>query len=102
MIVARWSLPEEMLAARSRIAELEARLAAVMAIHKPFGVYDECGHDHQSGEDGTFEVPDVGTVCAAGPLYRVCTACHTVDGVLTEDADEGCFPCPTRKAAEKP
>jgi hypothetical protein len=79
---------------------VERRLAAVLAIHSSYGVYDECGHDHQEGDPGTIEVEDVGIVCEAGHLYDVCRACHTVDGVTTEDADERSWPCDTRRAAE--
>ena len=84
----------------AKLEQARARLAAVLEIHKPFGVYDECGHDHQPGDPDTFQIDDVGIVCAAGLLYKICEACHTVNGLPTEDADEGCFPCPTRKAAE--
>jgi hypothetical protein len=82
------------------IEALKARLAAVVAIHKPFGIYDECGHDHQPGDPDTFEIEDVGVVCAAGLLYTICEACHTREGEPIEDVDALSYPCPTLRAAE--
>jgi hypothetical protein len=62
------------------VAVLFARLRAVREIHKPFGIYDVCGHEHTQAElddpaSPVVEVDGVGLSCADGMLYRVCSAC---------------------------
>lgn len=62
--------------------------------HRPYGIYDECGHTHQEGEAGTQAVDDVGIVCEAGLQYQVCFACHTDDGEVHERTpEENAWPC---------
>jgi hypothetical protein len=62
---------------------------ALIKLHRPFGVYDECEHDH--GEDGrvVVRINDVGFVCAEGFLYWVCRECRTGDGYISEDCANG-------------
>lgn len=84
-----------------RITELEARLEAVLTLHSPFGIYDECGHDHTEDEPGVVEVDGIGLVCAEGKLYEVCRTCHyDMNGEPLEDVDSLSYPCATRRAAE--
>ena len=59
---------------------LQAQVAAVKALHRPFGIYDECGHEHEEGQAGVLDIPEVGLTCEAGLLYTVCRECHTYDG----------------------
>jgi hypothetical protein len=61
--------------AEERLAELKTRLRA---LHKPFGIYDECGHDHTGAEHSRGEciqVDEVGLTCEAGLLYEICLEC---------------------------
>jgi hypothetical protein len=65
-----------------------AAVQAVLDIHAPHRIYNECGHNH-SDEDGeafdVLDVDDVGMVCEAGYLYSVCSECCTdQDGDQTE------------------
>lgn len=53
---------------------------AGLAEHQAFGIYDECGHDHEDSEPGSgdlIRVDEVGLVCADGFQYRICKACCT-------------------------
>jgi hypothetical protein len=54
-------------------------LKQVREIHKPFGIYDECDHDHAEGEEGTIYVDDIGIVCDK-PMYSICTNCCAFGG----------------------
>jgi hypothetical protein len=56
----------------------EAAIARVRALHKPFGIYDECGHDHEPDDPGVVHVDDIGYTCAK--LYDVCYHCCTDSG----------------------
>lgn len=80
-----------------RITELEARLEAVLTLHSPFGIYDECGLVL-----GVIVAADgIGLVCAEGKLYEVCRTCHyDMNGEPLEDVDSLSYPCATRRAAE--
>jgi len=62
--------------------EAQATIARVAAIHRPYGIYEECGHDHEPDEPGVTEVDDVGLVCAEGKLYDICGSCcaHDFEG----------------------
>jgi hypothetical protein len=79
--------------------EATARMAKAIAdLHRPFGIYRECGHDHDCDEPGVVDVVDVGLVCADGLLYTVCFECHTDDGEARENTDECKYPCATLDA----
>lgn len=54
-----------------------AALEAVVALHKPITLYEECGHTHEDNEPNVMDVPDVGFVCQDGKLYDVCNECCT-------------------------
>jgi hypothetical protein len=85
---------------RKRAEQAEAKLAAVVALHRPCPLYDECGHDHQEGEPGVIYVDEVGLTCDAGRTGTVCMHCHTDgDGMVREDAWDAKYPCDTLKAA---
>ena len=45
-------------------------------LHKPFKIYQECGHDHNEVEGvGLVVVEDVGEVCEEGYMYSICREC---------------------------
>lgn len=81
-------------------------LGRVKALHRPWGIYDECGHDHGPADDedtpppGLHDIPDVGRVCDAGLLYTICYECDTDEGECREDSEAGEYPCATIKALE--
>lgn len=95
-----------------RVAELTTTLAKVREIHRPFGIYTECGHDHDNDEDVLTvgapvirEVQDVGLVCDNGKLYDICTECHVEPGLDGEpewvaDDPRARWPCPTIRALD--
>lgn len=60
----------------------QAAIGRVRAIHKPFGIYEECNHDHTDEDvaDGqAVNVNEVGLTCDDGLMYRICMEC-CVDG----------------------
>lgn len=83
---------------------LAERVEAVLKLHVPFGIYDECGHEHTDADviAGTaVDVPEVGVTCEEGKLYDVCRECHLVNDEPTEDcADCKPWPCATIRALE--
>ena len=88
----------ELLDAAAERTALRAKVAAALAIHCEWRIYDECGHQHAEGEPGVTEVEGMGLTCEAGYLYSVCYACETDEGVCREDSDEHPYPCATRRA----
>lgn len=78
----------------------EKKIAAVKALHRSIGIYDECGHDHAEGQPGVIDADEVGLVCADGLLYTICYECDTDDGEMREDSEGGEYPCATLKALE--
>lgn len=81
-------------------------IEAVLDLHKPFTVWDDCGHAHDYNEDwtvpeGLTDVNDVGLVCEDGVSYVICRHCCCGD---SDYQDESCVsahgiefhdPCPT-------
>ena len=67
---------------KAALQKANATIARVAAIHRPYGIYEECGHDHEPDEPGVTEVDDVGLVCAEGKLYDICGSCcaHDFEG----------------------
>lgn len=63
----------------------EGPFGKIRAIHTPWGIYTECGHEHTEAEAAdpestVHEVDLVGLVCADGLLYRVCKFCCVEPG----------------------
>lgn len=62
---------------------------AVIQLHHPWQLYDECGHTHTPDEVDTsqaIEIAEVGRTCQAGYLHTICRHCCAADGVgQTED-----------------
>jgi hypothetical protein len=81
-------------------ADQEA-IVAVRALHRPFPLYDACGHDHAYGDPGVVEVEDIGLTCEDGRFTSVCGECCT-DGqdqtLQCADYHVDCWPCATVKA----
>ena len=61
----------------------------ITAIHHPYGIYEECGHDHEPDESGVTEVDDVGLVCAEGKIYEICVSC-CMEGLSSTGQTETC------------
>lgn len=62
--------------------------------HSPFGIYDECGHDHNEGDPSVIDVEDIGLSCKDGLRYQVCFECDTDDGEVCEwTPEENAWPC---------
>lgn len=87
------------------IARQAEALKAVEALHRPFAIYDECGHAHRPDEPGVKEVDDVGLVCVDGHMYDICFHCCTLNsGEQTENCiafhghENGSPICRTAKA----
>jgi hypothetical protein len=69
------------------------RLEALRALHQPFGIYTECGHDHveEDFEAGRcIEVDLVGLTCEEGLMYRICKHCCTDDAHFEQYQTEHC------------
>ena len=80
-----------------------AALRAVLEIHTPWGIYDDCGHDHQSTDGpGVLDIEDVGLTCEEGRVQTVCRHCALTEDEPDENTCEHDWPCPTvRAVAEK-
>ena len=61
----------------------------ITAIHRPYGIYEECGHDHEPNEPGVIEVNDIGLVCAEGKMYDICVSC-CMGGLSSTGQTETC------------
>lgn len=60
----------------------------IRELHKPFGVYDNCGHDHNDAEladEICLRVDDVGLTCDEGLMYEICRECCTNGDYQTEE-----------------
>ena len=85
--------------------DLAERVEKVLALHVPYGVYDECEHDHTDAEvlaGMAIDVDDVGRTCEAGKLYELCAECHLVNDEVTEDCGDinWIWPCKTVRALD--
>jgi hypothetical protein len=73
------------------LPQLTAALRAVLALHKPWGIYTECDHDHQEeDEPGVVEIDMVGLTCREGLMYEVCVECCIEDGPFEQFQFEHC------------
>ena len=61
------------------LREAKATITRIAAIHRPYSIYQECGHDHEPDEPGVIDVDAVGLVCAEGKMYDVCGSCCSHD-----------------------
>ena len=87
------------------LAALAAKVERVRALHRAFGIYDEC--DCDAPDPAThLDVDDVGLTCNL--MYRVCAECCRDDVYQTEDCanyhdhrlDED-YHCPTIRALDE-
>lgn len=92
------------------IPALLAAVEAVLALHKPFRIYEECEHAHayDGGTEGEWSaVVDCGDflTCEDGYLYTICRECCG-EGALGNQREEcasghdhsQCWPCSTAAA----
>jgi hypothetical protein len=80
------------------LAVLTADLQPLLDLHRPFGIYEDCGHRHSEGDEGVTCIDDIGLTCAA-KLYDICAECCR-DGDYQSEACADhqhalCWPCPT-------
>ncbi|MGH3099302.1 MAG: hypothetical protein ACRDMV_25255 [Streptosporangiales bacterium] len=84
-----------------------AALRAVLEVHRPTRIYEDCGHEHTDedvAEGRAEEIDDVGVVCEDGYQYTICVECCSDGGRQTEECAvdhtpcDDCWPCPTRAA----
>ena len=85
-------------------------LHRVLELHAPYGIYDECDHEHTEDEaddphSDVRYVDEVGYVCSAGLMYEVCQECCVSEGfgqredcADRHDHDKGKPRCPTVEA----
>lgn len=62
------------------IADIEG---PIRELHRPFGIYDECGHEHTEAHlewGDCLDIMEVGLTCEDGLMYRVCTHCCVTEG----------------------
>lgn len=86
----------------SAIELIRAEVAEVRIVHRAYGVYDECGHDHQEEGNGVVDVNDIGLCCKDGLLWTVCFKCACDDnGDTLEDAEKHPWPCHILRLAEE-
>jgi hypothetical protein len=55
------------------LREARAVIEKVRELHRPYGIYGECGHDHEPEDEGVVLVEDIGYTC--DKEYDVCSAC---------------------------
>jgi hypothetical protein len=48
---------------------------ALRALHRPFGVYDSCGHEHRANDAEAMYVDEIGWTCEAGLTNTICEHC---------------------------
>ena len=71
-------------ASRTAVPALVAAVRAVLDLHQPFGIFDECDCEDASLEDGKHKlVEDVGITCDR--MYNVCRECCCDDVYQRED-----------------
>ena len=76
---------KEMEEAKAERDEAHNAIDRAKKLHRPFKVYDECGHEHQETDEGVTDVEDIGFVCEAGLAYTACSHCCTSYGDQTEE-----------------
>ena len=82
-------------ASRTVLPLLLSALRAEVDRHSRYGIYDECGHEHTEDDDAlvVVECLDNPYTCEEGLVQAVCHECHTDDGEVRENTDEGEWPC---------
>ena len=60
---------------------------AVLALHRPHRIYEECDHAHQEGDSGVIDCWDFLT-CEDAYLYSICSACCSGDAEPPEQAED--------------
>jgi hypothetical protein len=56
-------------------------------VHSPFGIYDECEHEHTEEDvmaGVAIDVEEVGITCKEALMYYVCKSCCTLGGYQSE------------------
>ena len=47
------------------------------ALHKPYDIYEDCGHRHRGDEPFVVYVHPLGYMCSQGVVESICTHCCT-------------------------
>ena len=88
------------------VPRLLAALDAVLRLHRPHRIYDECEHEHTEDEVRAGTAVDAGEFFACEESFErvVCRHCCAADGYgqtedcATDHAADECWPCPTAQA----
>ena len=54
---------------------MKALFEDLRALHSPYKIYDECGHDHHEGDIEAVYIEEIGMVCGDGFQYEICREC---------------------------
>ena len=76
------------------VPRLLAAIDAVLALHQPFRIYDECDHDHTEEDIAEGRAVETGEFvsCHDEYLYSICTACcRDAQGFQTEECADAHF-----------
>ena len=52
-------------------------IQALKALHAPYGIYDQCDHQHVESDQDAVYIDGVGLTCEEGLLETVCRHCCT-------------------------
>jgi hypothetical protein len=72
---------------------------AVLDMHSPYRIFNECGHEHDPVEPGLYYIDEVGLVCEDGYAFAICAHCCASDDGQTEQCASYhvdpnlCYPC---------
>lgn len=69
------AVADVILGLKADLASTRDAIARVRAIHGPYGIWDECDHQHQPGDPGVADIDDIGLTC--NQLYVICRVCCT-------------------------
>lgn len=75
----------EVTRAGKKVPKAIAALDAVLALHRPFTIWDECDCEDKTS-DSHRDIPEVGPTC--NRVYRICEACCTGDGYQSEECGD--------------
>jgi hypothetical protein len=60
---------------RDTVLAQKRALDAIRSLHRPFSVYEFCGHQHSHEDPDVRYIDDIGCVCEDGLMYDICRAC---------------------------
>jgi hypothetical protein len=83
-----------------RHSQASSAISAVLDLHSPMRIFDECGHDHQADEPGVRDIDEIGLVCEEAYSFTICRHCCAWEYGQTEACASNhsltdCYPCRT-------